>query len=267
MDIGGYQIRKELEFYTAFNTYVTDTDKCGAFWNFFNEKRLRISEKLVSYRLINHWEKEGLLTPYREEDGGWRKYSLMDIIWILVVKELRHLGLGLPQIKSVRSSLISRYNQCEYGELEFYASLAYINRTPVFVLAFSNGRAEAATAYEIIDSTDKYGVLNHISINLNHILQSVFPQKQLKPIYRDFVEVDGALPKVSAVQGNPDILDMKLFDGQGKPMKMGYTVEEAKDSTIARLIMKNPYQNILIKVHQGKVAHIERTVYENIENK
>ncbi|RYG08330.1 MAG: MerR family transcriptional regulator, partial [Chitinophagaceae bacterium] len=45
----------------------------------------------ISYRELNSWEKEGLLTVQRE-GREWRKFSVIDALWVKLIKELRGFG-------------------------------------------------------------------------------------------------------------------------------------------------------------------------------
>lgn len=57
-----------------------------------------------SARVLNHWEKEGVLNDLREGGRGWRKYSPMDRIWIQLVQQLRAFGYPLSKIKVLKEN-------------------------------------------------------------------------------------------------------------------------------------------------------------------
>lgn len=253
---GMFQIAKGNEFFSSFNSYLTKNEN-NVFWDFFNKKIYRISDNLISFRIISHWEKEGLIENVRSEKG-WRKYSLMDVIWLVTIKELRGFGLGLSEIKSVRKSLVATYQQCEYGELEFYTALAYLNRTPISILIFSNFKAEVATAYEIIESTNRIGILNHISINLNLILQNIFPEKDFKPVFDNY-NTDVEQEILEALKKDA-LEEIKISVKNGMPINMVYTINEATDSNVGELKNKDAYQEITLKQHNGKTTAVKRVV-------
>ena len=50
------------------------------------ERNKRIEIKEFSYRIINHWEQNGLVEVDREGGTGWRKYSVCDLIWMKIKK-------------------------------------------------------------------------------------------------------------------------------------------------------------------------------------
>jgi len=77
-----------------------------------------------SARVLNHWEKEGVLNDQREGGRGWRKYSPMDRIWIQLVQQLRAFGYPLSKIKVLKENL---YDQ---NVLEFAVIQTGIHRIP-----------------------------------------------------------------------------------------------------------------------------------------
>jgi DNA-binding transcriptional MerR regulator len=65
----------------------------------FNARHLRQVFPGVTYRQINHWESKGLLTAARDTDSsGWRKFSLVDVVCLAIITELRSFGRDLPSI-------------------------------------------------------------------------------------------------------------------------------------------------------------------------
>ena len=53
-----------------------------------NDKERNIKTDDATYRQLNSWEKEGLLTTHRE-GREWRRFSIMDAVWVKLLKELR----------------------------------------------------------------------------------------------------------------------------------------------------------------------------------
>lgn len=58
--------------------------------------------KDINSRLLNHWEKEGVIFDKRVDGKGWRKFSPVDTLWIKIVERLRKFGYPLEKIKKVQ---------------------------------------------------------------------------------------------------------------------------------------------------------------------
>lgn len=258
------QISKHKDYSKLYHAYVTD-NRYERLWDFFNTKRVRISEELISYRTINHWENEGIISNLRSE-GGWRKYSYMDVIWLMIIKELRNFGYGLNEIKTVRNELITGYNRCEYGELEFYSALCFTRRVPCNVLIFSNKKAEVATIYEIIDTFVNRGLLNNISINLNSILIGLFPSVNLVPEFKNFLEFTNRESQIldSIRMDGVEQVEIKFEDGQ--PDHVNINKSESPNVKVSDLLMKDAFQSITIETHRGKVTKQKRIIKKKLKD-
>lgn len=255
-----YQIDKDGEYYQKFSHYLNSTDTKD-FREYFNKKQYRISDNVISYRLINHWEKIGLIHSNRGADNkGWRQYSLMDIVWLSIIVRLRKFGYNIHNIKQSRLVNFAQYDECEYGELEFYTAVAFVNNVPIHALFFTDFRAEIATLYEILESSEKRGIANHISININAILQGLFPTKNLKPNYTNFIELTDSDNEILETIRNEKVEEIKLSVKNGIPIIMQFTLDEPVQSNIGELKNKNAYQEISIKQHKSKTQSVKRTI-------
>jgi|GEM_PF-3327092 len=64
-----------------------------------------ISDAGVDHRWITHWEKKGLLWDVYEQ-GKWRKFHLVEMIWLKAIIKLRGFGVPLDTIKRLRDELM-----------------------------------------------------------------------------------------------------------------------------------------------------------------
>lgn len=158
-----------------------------------NNKERNIKFTTVSYRQLNSWGEQGLLTNERE-DRTWRKFSIMDALWVRIIQELREFGLGWEQIANAKQSL--SIDSTEYGVqmpiLEFYTAFAIGNKMPVLLMVFKDGVCVPANFTQYKIAREFSDVENHLQINLNAILQSFFPDVDLKANqqYQDSLSIE-----------------------------------------------------------------------------
>lgn len=58
--------------------------------------------KDLTYRKINSWNEKGLISPHRYTEGtGWRFFSWIDVIKLLIISDLRGLGVETKKIKKI----------------------------------------------------------------------------------------------------------------------------------------------------------------------
>lgn len=58
-------------------------------------------ELRVAKSTIRHWEKEGLIEPYRELESGYRKYSRTDLHRLFVIRALRNSVYSLEIVRDI----------------------------------------------------------------------------------------------------------------------------------------------------------------------
>ena len=62
----------------------------------------------VTVRTLQHYDKEGLLSPSSISEGGRRLYTDQDIVKLHQILSLKHLGFSLNDIQDI----LSRHSSC-----------------------------------------------------------------------------------------------------------------------------------------------------------
>lgn len=231
----------------------------------FNKKNYRIEPTVISYRLINHWDSKGLIPEScRAKSQKWRYYSLVDLVWIAIIKGLREFEVGLPFIQKVKSSLKVQFGISEFSELEFYISWAAVQKVPCEILIFRDGSAEIATIYEIEDSKEKIGLEAHFNFSLNMILQSVMPELDLQPNYSLWVKLEQDVAKIVNYIKTGNYKEISVEMKNGKVETISTTELHDPKSQIHGLLRRGEYQEVSHIQKNGKVLHIKRKKTERL---
>ncbi len=82
-------------------------------------------EANVSASAIRHWEREGLITPERHKDSGFRIYSPSDIRRVLIIRTIQRVVYSLDIVREVLSDLEN--NNIEQARKMALSSLEYID--------------------------------------------------------------------------------------------------------------------------------------------
>jgi len=77
---------------------------------FFNRKIFRVSDSSLTYRQLNNLEKSGLFESTRKENSDWRKMSFREIVYMLLVAELRKYGLKNNQLFGLKDIFLERHD-------------------------------------------------------------------------------------------------------------------------------------------------------------
>ncbi len=74
----------------------------------FRIKHLQQVEPSLTYRQINHWESLDIVGFSRQRGpGGWRQFSIADVVSLLIIRDLRQIGYPMGWIKNLLKGLSS----------------------------------------------------------------------------------------------------------------------------------------------------------------
>lgn len=233
---------------------------------FLNERKHRFHSKAVSYRILNHWEQKGLLSTKRPEGKGWRKYSILDIVWVHIVSRLREFGFALEKIHLVKEHLSHDDESLSaFPELEFYVARA-LAKVPSYIAIFPHGEALLCTLSEFQVSRS-YGFIrdDSILICLNDILQRIYGDKDLKPDYSTNYDLTKEEVQLLIAIRLDLWSEIKIRGKDGKITMIERTENIENETKVIEILRSHNYQNIELKQVDGKVVSFKRTVKKKIE--
>ncbi len=268
---GGYDnfsILRNADFWLAYADHFT-SDIGKRFSQMLNEKDKRLDIDDVTSRILNNWEKNGLLDAERPEGKGWRKFSIMDLIWLRLVVELRKFGLPLEKTRLARKKLTGGegFDGSEYPLLEFYVAKAFSSRIPCFILIFEDGRAEPVSQAQFNLGIELLLFGNCIIISLNEIIQNIYPKLDLKPQFEYTLNLNPSEFELLTTIRMQDFQSIKVKLNNGKIEMFEASKPEKVEKRIVDILKADLYQNIEIKQVNGNIVYINRTVKKKFENK
>ena len=132
-----------------------------------------INEKVLSNlytdsgaRVINLWIKDGLMDDDRDETQRWHKFSLIEVIWVNIIEELRDTGYSKEKIKKVKEQLLLSIEgvNSKYPYLEFHLIASILYGSPFFILTDKEGNAN------IVGLDNYVAILNGGHVNCHTVL-------------------------------------------------------------------------------------------------
>lgn len=224
-----------------------------------NDPKGRIDVKDYSYRIINHWENNGLFELKRGEEGsGWRRFSAMDKIWLKIIGELRLFGVSVEKIRAIREFLETGESKVsKYPLLEFYCAKNIAKGEPSYFLVFSDFSVQIASESDLKLAESFGSLCNHIRIDLGDILQGIFPKMNLsKKVSQSYELNNDEIELVLAVRTG-FFREIKIELKNGKIYKMEKELENP-EKEITKILKEGGYQTITIQMENGKVRHIKQ---------
>ncbi len=256
------------EFYKIFNPPDEIWDSLGKYLlddkaqDFLKKKRYNMKEikDQTTSRIVNFWVEKGLID--REIENDWLKLSIVDLAWVNIIIKLRYFGVSLEKIKTIKKYLYFFHpsKTIETHLFELFILFA-IQKQPVGVAVLEKGEAFLCCEYNFQWAKKKqWTIPSYLYISLNEVVQLIFRNKNLKPIY-DIEGVNlsgeemelllnirgGTFQEVKVRLKNGSIV---LFEGKQK-------IEAT--TRIIEILKSSDYQDIQLTAVNGKVVNIVRT--------
>lgn len=229
---------------------------------FLNKPLFTAKETGLSYRVVNHWEKQGLIDSARSKGKGWRKYSPLEVARVLLLLELRAFGLPLKMLSLVKECLFNDQvfksrDDHSITIFEFYLFLVIAKRLPISVLVFADGVAHPVTEEQFQLTTEVLHLDNHVRINLNNIAQTIFSATSLKPAYNIRTELsEKELELLLHIRtSNFESIQIRTKDGKIQSFEKEAVTNEADILNIAK---ESNIQDLTINTKEGPPILIER---------
>ncbi len=227
-----------------------------------SEKNIKQSNIHITSRLLNHWEKLGLIDDERPDGKGWRKFSICDIVWMELIHELRKFGFSNELIQNAKNDLIQRStNKTISGNqlLQYNVGRVVCFRIPVFVLVFNTGEIEFASNQEASLAYSLETISNHIKIELNSIVQKLY-KIDLTPENKSmFVLSPKEIEVLEEIRTNGfGNINVELKDKEITSITTEHKF--GKGTSISELMKDFPNQDLEIKQRNGKVVFAKKKV-------
>lgn len=266
-NISTIDIYKNEAFDIGFNEYFKNR-KANRISEILNSTDRNLKFSSITYRQINSWGEQDLLTVERE-GREWRRFSVMDALWLKIIQELREFGLPLEKIRIAKDSLSFMSEKCGVVMplLEFYTAFAIGNKMPVLLLIFKDGVTVPANFTQYKVASQYKGIENHLQLNLNELLQGLFPKVDLLPSHIN--EMPVSLDEMELLAflriGNFEKVEISYKTGK---MQTVEGMERLDASTLlSDVIKEHKYQKIEVLMADGQKVSLRRTLKKQINKK
>jgi len=233
-----------------------------------NNKERNIKFETISYRELNSWERAGLLTIEREE-REWRRFSIIDAIWVKLLKELRVFGMSWKQLKVTKESLEFGSKKCGVAMpfLEFYTAFVIAQKMPVIIIVFKDGVAIpiSVTQYKVAKET--VGIDNHIQINLNDLIQGMVPELDLKEVHKSGIPLDVDEMELLAFVRMAEFEKVEIFYNNGRMQTVQGLQRIEVNALVSDVIKEHKYQKIEVVIQDGQKVSLRRILKKQINKK
>ncbi len=216
-----------------------------------------------SSRVLNHWEKVGVIRDRRKDGKGWRKLSFMDAIWIQIVFELRSINFPLDKIATLRNHLEQETNSESVSRmpiLELYVRHSLIKFQPFYLIVYANGKGDVGFKGEI-EASKEFGFIGtHISINLNQVVKAVAPDAGKQMEFSRETSLSKSEEEFLAMLRSGAYKEFSIRTKNGATQHLEASEVLKDPAKFAELAAQYPFQDIKHTVRDGKIRSVTRTV-------
>ncbi len=221
-----------------------------------------------SARVLSSWADCGIIANNKSaNDKGWRTFTMLDILWIDIVSELRLYGLSVSKLQRSYSSMhIAPNGNTDFPQFEATVTLAMLNR-PVYILVFSDGYCQPISRtclsnYYFIFNT--HSQPSFILLDLRNIVSQYFdinsyPQTESE-MYS--VKMKASEMELLANLRDPKIKDINIVKKNGEIAQIK-TTEKPKDlrelQKLAKTIANFSHGSFEGKLNDGVLTYLEVT--------
>jgi len=250
---------------------------------FFNLKKFRVSDTPLTYRQANSLDEDKLLSTDREVKQNWRKFSFKELVYILIVNELKKFGLKHGQLthlwesffkEPVRQKVNGIKTDKFIGECASGCTFAQVE---IKISIDSEGNIIFYDPFYSIFLDSVSGSKPIITISLNEIVNTLLKKLGKEPIPVTWSQsslVFDNVPDVSPKEQellkiirdkNFSVVKIKKKDGDIAVIYAETILDTSKglrQPDLIKLINAKDYQDISIIKRDGKIVNykIEETI-------
>lgn len=224
-------------------------------------KQFPVGKTSISYRNVNHWEEMGLLFDDENRKDGWRKFSIVELVWLHIIKELREYGMSLEAIKKVKEAITFPDKKHQFLLFEIYVS-AFIYEKDAFLIVAKDGLSGFGIAEEI-EMTQQLHPFpkSYITISINSMLEKVKTGKEtvmrktfLAPMDTDVNKILHSVMFENAKEARITTKDNKINKVE---IKKEHTNPEQAFEMLRKLTKDGKRKRIALEVQDNKIIAIE----------
>lgn len=190
-----------------------------------NEKKFTVSNAPFTYRQVNSLGEDNLLNDKRKDKKGWRRFSFKEIVYLLIVKDLKRFGFKHEQLRLLWDAFFAEPEKSKEKKYFKGVSESAIGCTFLEV--------------EIILCVESNGELGFYDPNL-YVLYFAYSKPHIQLVLNDYV-------------------NLVLKESMNKQIPVKWTlfsehnVLKPQEENLLRIIRNEDYSEIKIKKKNGEI--------------
>ena len=233
--------------------------------NSYTEEIYTTSDTGETYRTINSWDSDGLLLTLPNRNSKWRKFSLVEIIWIYIIRELRSFGFSKKKILKLRDCLFPTLPNGKISETTKFKQylLSVVAKRDVYLVVTPDGKGDLAIDIEVIETErSKKGLpKTYTMISINKLCAEFTGNEEYnKKNQFLYIPTDKELNLLNEVKNSNDIKEVTMTIKDNKIKRLNYKKEQNPKEAINilnKILKEGGRKEVNIKIENGTVVYAE----------
>lgn len=246
---------------------------------FINNKRFTVADTPLTYRQTNSLDEANLLPEDKNRNNGWRKFSFKDLIYFLIVSDLKKFGLEYNQLRELWEAFFKELGDkkkvgreskfladfvigCIFGQVEMTLRINSDGNIgfydPLHLLFFARSKQPEIT---LVVNTYVNNLLKKVGKNEIPVKWTVLSEVLDKPSITTKESEILKIIRDNAYSG----ISIKKKDGENYIIyaeKTNNSDNDTKVEDLIKLLKEKDFQDISIIQRNGKIVNykVEETI-------
>lgn len=224
-----------------------------------------IDKENISYRVLNHWDEENLLECSRDSEKGWRKFNLIEGMWVFIIQALRKFGLSFDSLETVKKCIFHETTSRSATILvEYYLARILALSKPVYLTVCPDGSSGLLEYSEYTNALALQYAEQHIVLNLNEILTKMRINRAGKIIFPLEAELSPELYRIFEILQEEDFEYATIRKKGGVIDRIETTSVRDLNEKVSEMLQNDDNQDIMIKKRDGRIIFVTSTTLEKV---
>ena len=221
----------------------------------------------ITKQTLTRWQQSSFIEDTRHTDKGWTKFSLIDILWMGIIIELRDYDISIENIVKIKKYLFSLNESYKSDKLKNidWATIQVITYAhPIFFVTNATGEFHILDDIAYVNKLQLGEIRNHLVLSLNQLIKVNIEALFTEPDFSLFKGLSKDEIQVLLILRSENYLSVTITKRNGTIDTIEGTQRISQKDKIVSILQEHDYQDIEIKQAGGKIVHITRTVKKKL---
>lgn len=231
-----------------------------------SQRTCQLDMNLISYRTLHHWDAMGLIECGRESSKtGWRKFNLVEVLWLHVIIKFRDMGVSLEKIGEAKTIFFEKIGNLDLKFVEYYLVGALYFKIPAFFV-MPSGELPAFLSYDEMTQAMEFGLFNNaILIHLNPLLNKIFKKIEIRSDFSSKRTLTKEQRKICDFMDMEDFDSMTISKANGKISEVEFEKGFSRKVPFREIIKNESDLLITTKISNSLVVSTKRTKRKKLD--